>query len=208
MFNIIINVIESIIMFLFISLLTWRIIDKNILESKYLKSIIIFTGVFFVVISNILQIFCFLNFSTVLNKIIGIVIITILTSVIFSGLYSKFKNIPIYILSILGMFCMLFLSDLIVIMVFNFYYKDIFAFLSHYKIACVISLIIKSLFLIITILIKDPKFFKFTKDKGVNLLASTVMMTATKTRYYPSWFFFYQAKAPKCLDKKNNNIND
>ena len=125
---------------------------------------------------------------------------TLILSILCSGFFSKFKHIQNYMLSILVSLASIFLADAIVLITYSIIYKDIFSIYNYYKIACCISLIIKYIILIIMIKIKEPQFFKFSKDKGVTLLASTVTLTAKSGRWTPSWLFFYQAKAPKCLD--------
>lgn len=207
MFDIAINCFESLCMFLIVSLLTWRFIDRDILESKYFKQIFILSGILFIVLSNIIQICSFIILSYVLDKIIGSIVFTLILTLIMSGFYSKFKYIHIYILSILVSFISIFLADAIVVMGFSIVYKDILASYSHYESACLISILIKYIILVVTIKVKEPNFFKFSKDSGVRLLASTVTLTAKGGRYTPSWLFFYQAKAPKALDnfgKKND----
>ncbi len=207
MFDIFINCFESLCMYLMVSLLTWGFIDRNILESKFFKQIFILAGMFFIVLSNIIQIFCFVSLSTALNKIIGILVFTLVLSLLCSGFYSKFKYISMYILSILVSFASIFLADAIVLIGFSIVYKDILASYEHYEIACLISILIKYIILVIIIKIKEPNFFKFTKSTGVKLLASTVTLTAKSGRWTPSWLFFYQAKAPKCLDDLSNKDN-
>lgn len=207
MFDIFINCFESLCMYLLISLLTWRFIDRDILESKFFKQIFILAGILFILLSNVIQIFCFISLSTALNKTIGIVIFTLVLSILCSGFFSKFKYIHIYVLSILVSFASIFLADAIVLIGFSIIYKDIFASYNYYEIACLISMLVKYIILVIIIKIKEPNFFKFTKSTGVRLLASTVILTARSGRWTPSWLFFYQAKAPKALDNLSKKDN-
>lgn len=207
MFDVFINCFESLCIFLMVSLLTWRLINGEILESKYFKQIFILTGLLFMILSNVIQICSFVVLPTALNKTIGLILFTITLSTLCSGFFSKFKHMQNYILSILVSLVSIFLADAIVLITYSIIYKDIFSIYNYYKVACCVSLIIKYIILIIMIKIKEPNFFKFTKDKGVTLLASTVTLTAKSGRWTPSWLFFYQAKAPKCLDNLSKKDN-
>lgn len=212
-FDFIINFFEAILLFLTIHLLTWKITKIEILNSPFYKLKTIISLLVFISFNNTWQILCNIFWDMPSSKILGLIVFIICASLIFSITYNNIKKIYYYIFASLYSILILLVAETIVIGIASMFHIDINSVLGLYYIEmCIFSIIIKYGLLVLTICILEPTFFskfiKKQKDISANLLASTVMMTAKTTSLGASWFWFYNPKTPKGLNKdKSSKIN-
>lgn len=210
-FDVVINVLESLCMFLFISLITWKITKKETLYSPFFKLLYILSGALFLLFSNAVQIICELSLPQTYSKAAAILLFSVVATVLISAFNDNFKKIHLYYLAVLLSFAVVLIADIISLGMALLIKPDINLVLDkYYVLLCILATALKFMFLVIAILIVQPNFFnkliKLQKDTGITLLASTVTAIASTQARFPSWLFFYQPKVPKSLRKDDKHV--
>ena len=206
MLDLLINVVEALFIFLFVSVCTWKMCSVKYLKGDYKGIKILFTGLFTIILTNFSQFSFSLFADNMWGKLSSIIISSVIVSILFTTVFSEKRNYLYYLVASLGSMSILAASDILVI-TFSFLFNsgvpkegNIFYILGF----CALGL--KYLVLILVIIFTQPKFFKnlinFEKAQIVSIsyAASGVESIAkTQVAYFPSWFFFHQPKTPNCL---------
>jgi hypothetical protein len=206
--DILINVLENICIFFFVSLMSWKHTKKDVLSSHHFGHIFVLTIAVNALISNLVQFLFDYYMPNPAGKMLSILIVILFLCATFNFVYGV-KKIP-SVLYTLFTFGIIFCSEVILIGFMYFIDKNMFSQITIdkdlYIKLCIISIIIKYFILFIFILVIEPsffaKFFRRRKDKGMQLLASTVTTLARAQASFPSWLWFYQARTPKSLRRK------
>ena len=207
-FDFIINIFEAICFFLMIHILTWKYNQGSVLEKSFYKIRTIISLIIFISFNNTLQILTDLYLPLPYNKMIGLCILFVGVSIIFSLTYKSGKRFLSYMIASMFSMVVFLVGETIILGFSSMMGKDIYNVVNdHYSLMCIISIFIKFIALGIIVKINNPDFFKKLRNKqkdiGLTLLASTVTSVSRSSSRMASWFWFYNPKAPKCLSKDN-----
>lgn len=208
--GVLINILETVCMFLVVSLVTWKITDKDLLQSKYFKFIYGVAFVVFVLVSNSAQILTEVLLGDI-APFIAVISTILIMGLLLSALLNNFRKVHLFLFAMVLSMVVVVSADFIVLGTSLVFIESSIIFGDMYIFLSLVSILVKYLLLISLILVYEPTFFSrilnknkdYIEDKIVGVTASAVTMISSRMSRYPCWFFFYQAKTPKSLLKKN-----
>ena len=208
MLDVIVKLLESLCMFLVISVCTWRLTRIELVRSPFFRLNMMLSIALFLSLNVSIQIVFEILLPIPQNKAMAIIASIGAMSMLFSVFYCSIRKVHKYLLPVLLSFALMLSADIATIGVAALFKVSIDSMFDNpkiYAVLCVVAMAIKYLFLGIVIAITEPTFFKkllkWQKDNSVTLLSSTVTAIASTQARFPSWLFFYQPKTPKSLRK-------